>query len=75
MSPDLERLLNALWETREGEPEHAAKWKAAAERMISDALSRCPPGTSHEEFMEAIEIRYTQLRRSRRKPSALPPQA
>jgi len=42
MSPELERLLNALWEVRNCDPRDRAKWDATAERLIQDALHRTP---------------------------------
>jgi hypothetical protein len=74
MSPDLERLLNALWERDYGEPKDRARWAASAERLIADACSK-QPELSREEFMDAIGPRYEQFRRARRKPPTLPPRA
>jgi hypothetical protein len=74
MSPDLERLLNALWERDFGEPKDRARWRATAERLISDACSR-QSGLSRDQFIDAIVPRYEQFRRARSKPSALPPKA
>jgi hypothetical protein len=75
MSPELERLLHALWEARNGEPKDRERWKIGAERMVADAMRRLPPGTSREEFWDSIEARYAQFRRARNKPPTLPPQA
>jgi hypothetical protein len=36
MSPELERLLNALWERDTAEPYERARWKATVERLIAD---------------------------------------
>jgi len=74
MSPELERLLTALWERDYGEPKDRVRWAATAERLIADAC-RKQPSLSRERFMDAIVPRYEQFRRARRKPSALPPKA
>jgi hypothetical protein len=34
MSPELERLLNALWERDTAEPYERARWKATVERQV-----------------------------------------
>jgi hypothetical protein len=74
MSPELERLLNALWERDFGEPKDRAQWKATVERLIGDARSK-QPGLTREQFMDAIAPRYEEFRRARRKHSTLPPRA
>ncbi len=75
MSPDLERLLNALWEKRNCEPKDRARWQATAERLIQDALAKCP-SLSRDQFMDSIIPRYEELCRARRKRhTALPPKA
>lgn len=74
MSPELNRLLNALWERDTCEPQERARWKATVERLIADACSR-RAGLTREQFMDAIAPRYTEFRRSRRRPSSLPPAA
>jgi hypothetical protein len=74
MSPELERLLNALWERDTCEPKDLARWKATVHRLIEDALNR-GPGVTREQFMDAIIPRYEEFRRARRKPSSLPPKA
>ncbi len=53
MSPDLERLLNPLWEKRNCEPKDRARWKATAERLIQDALAKYP-SLSRDQLMDAI---------------------
>jgi hypothetical protein len=74
MSPELERLLNALWERDSCEPGQRARWSATVERLIADACNRCP-GLTREQFLDAIVPRYEEFRRARRKPSSLPPMA
>ena len=74
MSPDLERILTALWERDTCEPSQRPKWNAAYQRLVDDALAKLP-GLSHDQFMQAIEPRYRDFRRARRKPPAIPPMA
>lgn len=74
MSPELERLLAALFERDTSEPRDRPKWDATVRRLIADSMQK-QPGLSHEQFMEAIQTRYREFRRARKKPSALPPQA
>ncbi|MBI4657603.1 MAG: hypothetical protein HY735_01930 [Verrucomicrobia bacterium] len=74
MSPELERLLNALWERDTCEPTELARWKATVERLIEDARSKAP-GASREQFMDAVLPRYEEFRRARRKPPIVPPKA
>jgi hypothetical protein len=56
MSPELERLLNALWERDFCEPKDRARWKATAERLVADAHSGCP-GLSREQFKKGVKPR------------------
>jgi len=51
MSPELDSLLNALWERDTSEPRERARWSATVERLIADACSR-RPGLSREQFMD-----------------------
>lgn len=74
MSPELERLLNALWERDTAEPYERARWKATVERLIADACHQFP-GLTREQFLDAIASRYQEFRRARRKPPSLPPKA
>ena len=74
MSPELERLLAALYERDTCEPADRPKWDATVRRLVQDALN-LQPGTSQDEFMEALQDRYRRFRRARRKPSTLPPTA
>jgi len=53
---------------------HLPKWDATLRRLVDDAR-RKQPGLTYDEFMLVIEPRYRELRRARRKPSALPPKA
>lgn|GEM_PF-1839686 len=74
MSPDLERLLAALYERDHCEPEHRERWAAVVRRLVTDALQRMP-GVSRGDLMAALQPRYDEYKRSRRKPPTLPPQA
>lgn len=74
MSPELERLLTALYERDTCEPDDRAQWEATVQRLIADAMSH-QPGVNREDFVQALQPRYVEFRRARRKPSALPPRA
>jgi len=74
MSPELDRLLNALWERDTCELGERARWKATVERLINDACSR-RPGLTREVLLDAIAPRYEEFRRVRRKPPSLPSRA
>lgn len=74
MSPELERLLEALFERDTCEPQDRPKWDATVRRIVSDAIQK-QPGLNHDLFLEALQTRYREFRRSRRKPPTLPPQA
>lgn len=74
MSPELERLLTALYERDTCEPSQRAHWEATLQRLIVDSLAK-QSGVSRDEFMEAIHVRYVEFRHSRRTPTSLPPKA
>lgn len=74
MSPELERLLAALYERDHCEPADREQWAATARRLLSDAQHRMP-GTSHEDLLAALQPRYVEFKRTRRQPPTLPPQA
>lgn len=74
MSPELERLLEALFERDTCEPRDRPKWDSIVRRLVSDAIQK-QPVLNHDLFLEALQARYRDFRRSRRKPSTLPPQA
>ena len=74
MSPELERLLAALYERDTCEPADRPQWDSTVQRLITDAL-REQPAVGREEFMEAIHSRYVEFRRARRKSTTLPPKA
>lgn len=74
MSPELERLLAALYERDNCEPSDRPKWDAVVLRLVTDAMSK-QPGITRGQFMDAVASRYREFRRARRKPTSLPPQA
>ena len=74
MSPELGKLLEALYEKLTCPPEEKPQRVATFERLLHDALSR-RPGTSRDEFLEALHDRYRGFCRARRKPTAMPPRA
>lgn len=74
MSPELERLLAALYERDNCEPEHRARCESMVRRLLQDALQRVPQA-SRQEFLDGLGDRYRQFIRSRRKPPTMPPKA
>ena len=47
MSPELERLLNALWERDTAEPHERARWKSTVDLAIGNAVS---PNSAQEDL-------------------------
>lgn len=74
MSPELERLLAALYERDNCEPEHRDRCERTVRRLLDDAVQRVP-NTSRQQFLDAPGDRYRQFLRARRKPATLPPKA
>lgn len=74
MSPELERLLGAYHETLTCPPDETAQRAATFERLLNGILTRHPL-TNREAMMEALQMRYREFRRARRKTSTLPPKA
>ena len=74
MSPELEKLLEAFHEKRTCPPEEKSARTADFERLLNEALSR-RPGVSREALLEAVQTRYQEFRRARRKTTTLPPRA
>lgn len=72
MSPEWERLLQALYERRTCEPGERARWQAEVDRLVANALD-ARPGLSREALWSALESRYKEVRRARRKPPSVPP--
>ncbi len=74
MSPELERLLEALYERDTCEPQHRSRYEATARRLMEEAFQRVPHA-SRDQFLEALADRYRQFLRARRQPPTLPPKA
>ena len=74
MSPELEKLLEALYEKFNCPPEEKAHRVATFERLLQDAIAR-RPDTSRDELLNALQDRYREYLRSRRKPPTIPPRA
>jgi predicted secreted protein len=74
MSPELERLLAALYERDTCEPQERDRWERIVSRLLEDAMHRVP-NASRQQFLEAISDRYRQFVRARRKPPTIPPKA
>jgi hypothetical protein len=74
MSPELERLLQALYEKLTCPPEEKPRRVATFERLLNDALA-CRPGTSRDELLDALHDRFREFCRLRHKPPTIPPKA
>jgi hypothetical protein len=74
MSPELEKLLEALYEKFNCPPEEKSHRVATFDRLLQDSLAR-RPGTTREELLDALRDRYQEFLRSRRKPPTIPPKA
>ena len=74
MSPELEKLLEAYDAKLICPANEKSRRLATFERLLADALN-CLPGTSRDAFLEALQGRYREFRRARRKPTTLPPRA
>ena len=74
MSPELERLLEALHEKLTCPPQEKPHRVATFERLLCDALAR-HPATSRDEFLDALHDRYRQFLRARRRLPSMPPRA
>ena len=74
MSPDLEKLLQAFYEKRTCPPEEKPNRDATFERLLQDALAR-RPRTTRDELLNALQERFAEFRRARRKPPTMPPKA
>jgi predicted YcjX-like family ATPase len=74
MSPELERLLEALYERDHCEPDQRGRYERNVRRLISDALQRLP-NVSHDQFLEALKDRYQQFKKARRKFTSIPPRS
>ena len=74
MSPELERLLAALYEYNTCEPVDLPKWEAIVAQLVDASLQK-KPGLTRDQFMEALKDRYREFCRARRKPPTLPPKA
>lgn len=74
MSPELEKLLAALHEKLTCPPEEKPHRHATFERLLQDTLAR-GPGISREQLLNALQDRYREFLRARRKPPTMPPTA
>jgi hypothetical protein len=74
MSPELQRLLEAYHEKLTCGLDEKQQCVATFERLFADALAHSS-GASRDELLAALEARYREFRRARKKPSTLPPKA
>jgi hypothetical protein len=74
MSPELEKLLEAYDAQRSSPPREKERLRAIFQLLLDEALAKMP-GTSREALFEALQGRYREFCRARRKPTTLPPKA
>jgi len=74
VSPELQQLLEALDAKLTCADREKPRAAATFERLLSEAMQR-RPGTSRDEFLDALTSRYREFRRSRRQPPAMPRKA
>ncbi len=74
MSPDLERLLEAIYERDHCEPDQRNRCEKNVLRLINDTLQRSS-GLTRDQLLEALKDRYHQFKKARRKFPSIPPQA
>ena len=74
MSPELDRILQALWERNNTAGPERARWNLTFRRLVDDAVAS-RPGVPRELFLDAVRERYEEFRRARRHPPTMPPTA
>jgi hypothetical protein len=74
MSPELDRLLEALYERDHCEPNQRSRCDRNLHRLMVDALQRLP-GVNESQLLEALGDRYHQFKKARKTISSLPPKA
>jgi hypothetical protein len=74
MSPELERLLEALYEKLTCPPEEKEHRAVTFERLLQQALAK-RPGTGRDQLLDALQDRFRGFCRARRRPRTLPPSA
>jgi hypothetical protein len=74
MSPELDKLIEAYDAKLNCPPNEKPRRDANFERLLKDALAKLP-GTSRDALLEALNSRYREFRKARRKTSTLPPRA
>ena len=67
LSPELERIVQALYEREEGEPKHRLKWDRTYIRLFEGAAARLPSGCSREQLHDAILQKFWELKKSKRR--------
>jgi hypothetical protein len=74
VSPELERLLEAIYARDNCEPNERDRCEKNLDQLIDDALQRLPH-LRREQLLEALKDRYQQFKKARRKFISLPPKA
>ncbi len=74
MSPELERLLWALWDRDTAEPGERTRFTRQYDALIEAVLAK-HPHLHCEQLEAALRVRYREFLRARRRPPTLPPSA
>jgi hypothetical protein len=74
MSPELERILTALYERDTCDQADRERWNATLEELLEEAPREFPK-VSRDQFLQAIASRYPTFRRAQRRPPTMPPRA
>ena len=76
LSPELERLVKALYDLQECEPKDEHRLASNYRRLFLDAASRLPPGQSAQDLQRAIHSRVRQIAMAAKKRfPTVPPKA
>jgi hypothetical protein len=67
MSPELERLLWTRWRRDQAGPEDRAAADAEYGRQLELALQQVPRETGRDLLLSALDSRYLEFRRQRRR--------
>lgn len=74
MSPELERLMEALCNLENAAPAERAHYSRGFQDLVDGVLSK-HPSLSRDAFMRALRSRYPAFRRARRRLPTMPPKA
>ncbi len=76
-SEELQKLLCLRWEDRESAPRDKVRNHANYMRALNLIVNRLPAGSSRDDFLAALDTRYRDYCRERRKTKfpTMPPSA